>query len=129
MTTIDVQPSALGQLAYHVACAAHLAAGERSDSCVPNAVLGWALLETIGGEQLDAAINGFDLPDEIGDIRSPAAEPIRDRAEETLQLCAHLTSEGRHDVGQLYQDADERLKSPVCRPARRRQRVTVMLRR
>ena len=56
MTTIDVHPSALGQLAYHVACSAHLAAGERSDECVPHAVLSWALLEAIGGEQLDAAM-------------------------------------------------------------------------
>ena len=77
MTTIDVHPSALGQLAYHVACSAHLAAGERSDECVPHAVLSWALLEAIGGEQLDAAISGFDLPDDIGDIRAPAAKPIR----------------------------------------------------
>ena len=110
MTTIDVHPSALGQLAYHVACSAHLAAGERSDECVPHAVLSWALLEAIGGEQLDAAISGFDLPDDIGDIRAPAAKPIRERAEElALQLCAHFTSEGRHDVGQLYQDAYELL--------------------
>jgi hypothetical protein len=114
MTTIDVQPSALGQLAYHVACAAHLAAGERSEDCVPHAVLSWALLEAIGGEHLEAAINGFDLPDDVGDIRSRAAQPVRDRAGElALQLCAHFTSEGRHDVGGLYQAAYERLTERV----------------
>lgn len=111
---IDVHPSALGQLAYHVACAAHLAAGERNDECVPHAVLSWALLEAIGGDQLDAAISGFDLPDDVGDIRSPTAKPIRARAEDlALQLCAHFTSTGRHDVGQLYQDAYERLTDPT----------------
>lgn len=111
---IDVHPSALGQLAYHVACAAHLAAGERSEDCVPHAVLSWALLEAIGGDRLDSAIAGFDLPDEVGDIRSPAGKPIREHAEElALQLCAHFTSEGRHDVGQLYQDAYERLTAPA----------------
>lgn len=110
MTSIDVPPAVLGQLAYHVACAANLAAGPRPDDCVPHAVLSWALLGAIGGDGLEVALTGSDLPQEIGDIRSPAAAPIRERAEElALQLCAHFTSEGRHDLSQLYQDAYARL--------------------
>lgn len=110
---IDVPASALGQLAYHVATAAQLAVTDRSDDCVPHAVLSWALLEAIGGDRLGGAIDGFDLPNEFGDVAGPAGKHIRERAEElALQLCAHFTSEGQHDVSQLYHDAYGRLTAP-----------------
>ena len=110
MTTLNVKPAALGQLAYHIACAAQLAASDQADECVPHAVLSWALLEAIGGDNLDASTTGFDLPDDIGDIGKPTAHHVRERAEDlALQLCAHFTSEGRNDVAELYQTAYDRL--------------------
>lgn len=110
MTTIDVPAAALAQLAYHIGCAANLAASSRSSESIPHAVMSWALLEAIGGAALDDAVHGFDLPDDVGDIRAPDAAPVRERAEElALQLCAHFTSEGRHDLAHLYQTAYELL--------------------
>lgn len=106
MTTIDVTDAALGQLAYHVASAAHLADGEQPADSVPHAVLSWALLQALGGGRLEAVTDELDLPDHPASLRSASGRTTRRRAEElALQLCAHFTSEGRHELAQLYQDA------------------------
>jgi hypothetical protein len=110
MTTLTVPTAVLGQLSYHVGCAARLAAAQRQDESIPHAVLAWGVLESLGGEHLDRIRSSFDLPDDVGDLDSPQAAPVRQRAEElALQLCAHFTSEGQHQLARLYQDVYDRL--------------------
>jgi hypothetical protein len=101
LTETDV----LAQLAYHMRCSAGLAADGDRDACVPHAVLAWALLEAVGGQPLHEAIDALDLPDDLGDVHGGSRAFRRPTAELALQLCAHFTSEGRHDLAGLYQHA------------------------
>lgn len=103
---VRVDVDVLGQIAYHVRCAAGLAATGSAENGARHAVLSWALLETAGGRPVREAIDSLDLPDDVGDVRGEAATALRRGTEElALQLCAHFTSEGRHRLAQLYQDA------------------------
>jgi hypothetical protein len=106
---IVVPPASIGQRAYLVRCAA--AAPDVGTTA--HAMLAWALLESIGGDDLRDVVAALDLPDDAGDPRDPVAAPARHTAEElALQLCAHFTSEGRSDLAQLYQDGHRILSSP-----------------
>lgn len=110
MSTITIPTVLLGQLSYHVGCAARLAASGHSEESIPHAVLAWGVLESIGGEHLDRLRASLDLPNDVADLGTPEAAPVRKRAEElALQLCAHFTSEGQHQLARLYQDVYDRL--------------------
>jgi hypothetical protein len=109
---VPLDADVLGQVAYHVRCAAGLAAVGRSEECARHALLSWALLEAVGGDALRDAVGALDLPDDVGDVNGTAAGPVRRTTEElALQLCAHFTSEGRHRLAEVYQGAYQRLVS------------------
>ncbi len=107
--SVTVDHGALGQLAYHVRWSAALAAGGRGEDSVPHAMLAAALLDVLGGPALESAISTFDLPPII-DPSGASTEKQRDVAVQLgLQLVAHFTSEGRHDLADVYQEATRRI--------------------
>jgi hypothetical protein len=102
---VSLDHGTLGQLAYHVRRAASLAARGRGDEGAPHAILAGALLDVIGGEPLAQAVAALDLPD-AADGGPPTTSVPRTQAMQLgVQLIAHFTSEGRHDLATLYQDA------------------------
>jgi hypothetical protein len=108
--TLDV--AALGQLAYHSRCAAALAAEGSGDAAAPHALLSFALLHSLGGAELERTMHALDLPDTVGDFKGPKGERVRATADElALQLVAHFTSEGRHDLAGLYTDACDLMRA------------------
>ncbi len=113
MSTRDLTDAALAQVAYHVASAAKLATGSAPAECVPHSVLSWALLRSAGDGALADATGSFDLPDIDAELRTEGGLHARRRAEDlALQLCAHFTSEGHHELAPLYQDAYSLLTAP-----------------
>jgi hypothetical protein len=108
--TVSLDHGTLGQLAYHVRCSATLAAAGRGDEAAPHAILARALLDVLGGDALAQAVAALDLPDAATGSASAAAAAHRTRAIQLgVQLVAHFTSEGRHDLANLYQDATARV--------------------
>jgi hypothetical protein len=102
---LTVEPAALGQIAYHLRCSAGFAVDGAAESSAGHAMLAWALLGAVGGDALRDAVAALDLPDVgAGDDAVPTSLQ-RTTEELALQCCAHFTSEGRHDLAQLYQDA------------------------
>ena len=108
------EPVALGQVAYHMRRAAGLAIDGQVEPCAGHALLAWALLEGVGGEALQESLRSLDLPDDLGELDVAVPSPLRRTGEElALQLCAHFTSEGRHDLAELYQQAYRGLARPA----------------
>lgn len=115
--TLTLDHATLGQLAYHLRCSAGLTCSGGTDESAAHALLGWALIETIGGEELDLAMAALDLPDRVGDLSAPGGRHILAQAQQlALQLVAHFVSDGRHDLAGLYQGAFDRITT-VARPA------------
>lgn len=107
---IIMDNSTLGQLWYHVRWSAALAADGRTGDSAPHAILAGALLDVLGGEQLTAASAALDLPDVTSDHASTTATAHREAATQLgLQLVAHFTSDGRHDLADLYHEATRRV--------------------
>jgi hypothetical protein len=103
--SVVVAPAALGQVAYHLRCSAGFALDGATESSAGHAVLAWALLDAVGGAALRDAVAALDLPD-IAAAGGDVPVAMRRMTEElALQCCGHFTSEGRHDLAQLYQDA------------------------
>jgi hypothetical protein len=108
---IAFDQGALAQLRYHVRWSASLAADGRSDDSAHHAMLAGALLDVLGGAPLAAAATAFDLPD-VPPPTTPAAAAQRERAVQLgLQMVSHFTSDGRHDLADLYQDATHRIRT------------------
>ena len=100
----------LGQLAYHVRWSAALAAQGQVDSATQHAIIADALLEVLGGEALRAAGSALDLPDVVATPASPATTIQRGAATELcFQFVSHFTSDGRHDLADLYLEATRRI--------------------
>jgi hypothetical protein len=109
-TTLGIDNDRLGQLCYHVRWSAALAADGRTGDSAPHAILAGALLDVLGGEQLAAASAALDLPDVVSDHSSATAAAHREAAQQLgLQLVAHFTSDGRHDLADLYHEAARRV--------------------
>ncbi|MEZ5219304.1 MAG: hypothetical protein R2705_14985 [Ilumatobacteraceae bacterium] len=108
--TMSLDIGALGQLSYHLQCAAALSADGASDQAAGHTLLSWALLDALGGAALTEAVDALDLPRGVGDLRASGATRVRAHADELgLQLLAHFTSEGRHDLASLYREACDRM--------------------
>ncbi|MEK7426037.1 MAG: hypothetical protein AAB131_19610 [Actinomycetota bacterium] len=100
----------LGQLAYHVHWSAALAAAGRGEEAAPHTILAGTLLDVLGGEPLRAAAAAFDLPEVVDDRSSATAKGHRAVAVQLgLQLVAHFTSDGRHDLADVYQEVTRRI--------------------
>jgi hypothetical protein len=101
----------LAQLRYHVRWSAALAADGHSADSAQHAMLAGALLDVLGGPELEAATMAFDLP-EVTAPTSPASSAQRERAVQLgLQMVAHFTSDGRHDLADLYHEATHRIRT------------------
>jgi hypothetical protein len=100
----------LGQIAYHLRWSAALAAEGAGDPA-PHAILANSLLEALAGDDLRRAVGALDLPDvRVAPSPSTATSARLDAATQLgLQLVAHFTSEGRHDLADLYQVATGQL--------------------
>jgi hypothetical protein len=102
----SLEPVALGQIAYHMRRAAALAIDGQLEPSAGHSLLAWALLEDLGGAELQESLRALDLPDDLGELDVAVPSSLRRTGEElALQLCAHFTSEGRHDLAELYQQA------------------------
>ena len=104
----------LGQLAYHIRWSAALAAEGRVDNAAQHAIIADALLDVLGGEALKAASEALDLPDIVAKPSSEAARAHRAAAMELgFQLVSHFTSDGRHDLADLYLETTRRIGRQV----------------
>lgn len=100
----------LGQLAYHIRWSAALAAEGRVDNAAQHAIMADALLDVLGGEPLKAASEALDLPDIVAKPWSPTAAAHQAAALELgFQLVSHFTSDGRHDLADLYLETTRRI--------------------
>jgi hypothetical protein len=109
---ITMDNGQLAQLCYHVRWSAALAADGRTGDSAPHSILAGALLDVLGGEQLTAASAALDLPDVTTDHASATATAHREAAAQLgLQLVAHFTSDGRHDLADLYHEATRRVSA------------------
>ncbi len=106
----------LGQLAYHIRWSAALAAEGRVNNAAQHAILADALLDAIGGAPLKAASEALDLPDIVAKPVSEVAAVHRAAAMELgFQLVSHFTSDGRHDLADLYLEATRRIgRTVIC---------------
>ena len=104
----------LGQLAYHIRWSAALATEGRVANAAQHAILADALLDVLGGEALKAASQALDLPDIVSKPSSQTAMAHRAAAMELgFQLVSHFTSDGRHDLADLYLETTRRIGSTV----------------
>jgi hypothetical protein len=102
---------ALAQLRYHVRWSASLAAEGHSADSAQHAMLAGALLDVLGGRELESATTAFDLPD-VPAATAPGATAQRERAVQLgLQMVSHFTSDGRHDLADLYHEATHRVRT------------------
>jgi hypothetical protein len=100
----------LGQLAYHIRWSAALATEGRVANAAQHAIIADALLDVLGGEPLKAASHALDLPDV--DARQSSQTAVAHRAaavELGFQLVSHFTSDGRHDLADLYLETTRRI--------------------
>ncbi|MGZ4702931.1 MAG: hypothetical protein ACXV5U_06260 [Ilumatobacteraceae bacterium] len=105
----------LGQLAYHIRWSAALAAEGHVNNAAQHAILADALLDALGGEQLKAASEALDLPAIVAEPVSQVAAVHRAAAIELgFQFVSHFTSDGRHDLADLYLEATRRIGSTVA---------------
>jgi hypothetical protein len=99
----------LGQIAYHVRWSAALCAQGASASAAHHALVAAALLDVVGGESLQAARSALDLP-EVTKASSVVENAQRSAAMELAhQFVSHFTSDGRHDLADLYSEARLRI--------------------
>ena len=104
----------LGQLAYHIRWSAALATEGRMANAAQHAIIADALLDVLGGEPLKAASHALDLPDIVAMPSSQTAVAHRTAAVELgFQLVSHFTSDGRHDLADLYLEATRRIAGTV----------------
>lgn len=102
----------LGQLAYHIRWSAALAAEGQHANAAQHAIIAEALLEVLGGDALRAASAALDLPDVDAKPSSDEAIAQREAAVRLgFQLVSHFTSDGRHDLADLYQETTRRITS------------------
>ena len=107
---VTVDHGMLAQLCYHVRWTATLSTNERGRDAAPHAIIAGALLDVLGGDELKRATTALDLPDVAVDHTSSSAGAHRaDAVELGLQLVSHFTSDGRHDLADLYQEATRRI--------------------
>ncbi len=100
----------LGQLAYHVRWSAALASQGQGVSATQHAIIADALLEVLGGEALRSARTALDLPDVVSTPASQADATQRAGAIElAFQFVSHFTSDGRHDLADLYLETTRRI--------------------
>jgi len=111
---VSLDPTVLGHFAYHVRCAAGLTAADRAQEAAAHTFLAWALLDALGADQVHQAVRALDLPDQVGDLAAVAGHPARATASQlAVQLVAHFTSEGRHDLAELYTRAAGTMERPL----------------
>jgi hypothetical protein len=100
----------LGQLAYHIRWSAALATEGRVANAAQHAIMADALLDVLGGEPLKAASHALDLPDVDAMQSSQTSVAHRAAAVELgFQLVSHFTSDGRHDLADLYLETTRRI--------------------
>ena len=108
--TVILDDGQLGQLAYHIRWSAALAAEGQHTNAAQHAIIAEALLDVLGGDSLRAASSALDLPDVDARSWSDAAIAQREAAVELgFQLVSHFTSDGRHDLADLYQETTRRI--------------------
>ena len=107
---VIIDDGQLGQLAYHIRWSAALAAeGEPANSAL-HSIIADVLLDILGGQALRAASTALDLPDVDDKPRSTAAVALQAAAMElSYQFASHFTSDGRHDLADLYLEATRRI--------------------
>ncbi len=71
-----------------------------------------ALLDTVSGGVLAGVDSALDLPDVVVDQSDTARRHQATAVELGLQLVSHFTSDGRHDLADIYQQATTRLSAP-----------------
>jgi hypothetical protein len=100
----------LGQLAYHIRWSAAMATEGRVANAAQHAIMADALLDVLGGEPLKAASHALDLPDVDATQASQTSVANRAAAVELgFQLVSHFTSDGRHDLADLYLETTRRI--------------------
>ena len=100
----------LGQLAYHIRWSAAMAIEGRVANAAQHAIMADALLDVLGGEPLKAASHALDLPDVDATQASQTSVANRAAAVELgFQLVSHFTSDGRHDLADLYLETTRRI--------------------
>lgn len=110
--TISIDDGQLGQLAYHIRWSAALAAGGHLTSAAQHALLAAALLDVVGGAALRVASSALDLPEVASMPTRDEATAQRNAAVELgYQFVSHFTSDGRHDLADLYSEATRRIAS------------------
>jgi len=106
---IVIDDGQLGQLAYHIRWSAALAAGGQSASAAQHALLAGAMLDVLGGETLRSASSALDLPDVVVSDSAAAAAQRAGAIELGYQFVSHFTSDGRHDLADLYLETTRRI--------------------
>ncbi len=107
---VSIDDGQLGQLAYHVRWSAALAADGDTANAALHAIIAEVLLDILGGQSLRAASSALDLPDVLAKPASDAALAQRAAAMElTYQFVSHFTSDGRHDLADLYLETTRRI--------------------
>jgi hypothetical protein len=107
---VIIDDGQLGQLAYHIRWSAALAADGESANAALHAIIADALLDILGGQPLRAASSALDLPDVVAKPPSEAALAQRAAAMElSYQFVSHFTSDGRHDLADLYLETTRRI--------------------
>jgi hypothetical protein len=111
---VVIDDGALSQLAYHVRWSAALVASGQVISAAHHAIIAGAMLEVLGGDALRATTRALDLP-EVHVAASPSALSAQRSAaiELSYQFVSHFTSDGRHDLADLYTETARRICGDV----------------
>jgi hypothetical protein len=107
---VTIDDGQLGQLAYHIRWSAAMAADGEPSNAASHAIIAEVLLDILGGQALRAASSALDLPDVVDKPQSEAAVAQRAAAMElSYEFVSHFTSDGRHDLADLYLEATRRI--------------------
>ena len=91
-----------------------MAAEGRVANAAQHAIIADALLDVLGGKALKAASEALDLHGIVSKPSSETATLHRAAAMELgFQLVSHFTSDGRHDLADLYLEATRRIGRTV----------------
>jgi hypothetical protein len=108
---ITIDDGQLGQLAYHIRWSASLAASGQTVSAAHHAIIAGAMLDVIGGDALRVASSALDLPEVLAATSPSDVEAQRAAATQlSYQFVSHFTSDGRHDLADLYLETTRRIR-------------------